>query len=73
MSADWRWGWEASSTGDDLPGDPPKRSRPIDVTAEVARLLAAQEIRDRLAPQPRYRQTTEDEAWLNKLGITGKE
>ena len=65
----WQYGWEASSTGDS--GDPPKRTHPIDVQAEINKTMARINVRDQMAPLLRYRQTTEDEAWLNQIGITG--
>lgn len=66
----WYWGWEA--TGSDLPGDPPKRSRPVDVDAEVRAILARIAVRDQMAALLRYRQTIDDERWLNDIGITGE-
>ena len=64
MTTPWVYGWESSST-DDVP--PPKRSEDTDVAKRLERWA----IRDRLAPEPRYRQTTGDEEWLNEIGISG--
>ena len=37
----------------------------------VRRYVERSRMRDQLEPECRYRQTTEDESWLNQLGITG--
>jgi hypothetical protein len=67
MTGNWMYGWEATPSSS---GNPPKRSHPIDIREEIDKTMARIAVRDGVY-RPSYRQTTDDETWLNNIGITG--